>query len=49
MNYQLVKSLNPFKSVILTNYDLMKAHGGELKVKSEVGIGSEFIIQFPLT
>lgn len=30
------------------SYDIIKAHGGELKVESEVGKGSEFIIQLPL-
>jgi signal transduction histidine kinase len=28
-------------------YDIIKAHGGELKVKAEEGIGTEFIIQLP--
>ncbi len=27
-----VKSINPIKSVIQTNYDFIKAHGGEIKV-----------------
>jgi signal transduction histidine kinase len=30
------------------SYDIVKAHGGELKVESKVGEGSEFIIQLPL-
>jgi hypothetical protein len=34
MNSPSVKSLNPFESVIQTNYDIMKAHGGELRVES---------------
>ena len=29
-------------------YDIVKAHGGELKVKTEEGEGSEFIIQLPV-
>jgi len=29
------------------SYDIVKAHGGELKVKTKVGEGSEFIIQLP--
>jgi two-component system, NtrC family, sensor kinase len=30
-------------------YDIIKAHGGELNVKTDVGNGSEFIIQLPTT
>jgi two-component system NtrC family sensor kinase len=29
-------------------YDILKAHGGELKVETKEGVGSEFIIQLPL-
>ncbi len=29
------------------SYDIIKAHGGELKVETEEGEGSEFIIQIP--
>jgi len=29
-------------------YDIVKAHGGELKVKTKEGEGSEFIIQLPV-
>ena len=29
-------------------YDIVKAHGGELKVETEEGEGSEFIIQLPI-
>ncbi len=39
-----VKSINPFKSVIQTSYDIIKAHGGEIKVETKEGEGSEFII-----
>ena len=42
-----VKSINPFKSVILIIYDIIKAHGGELKVETKEGEGAEFIIVFP--
>ena len=55
MSYQSVKSLNPFKSlptgqagVILTNYDIVKAHGGQLKVESKAGEESEFVIYLTL-
>jgi two-component system NtrC family sensor kinase len=30
------------------SYDIVKAHGGELKVETIDGKGSEFIIQLPL-
>ena len=29
------------------SYDIVKAHGGELTVKTEEGIGSTFIIHLP--
>jgi len=31
------------------SYDIVKAHGGELRVKSTEHVGSTFIIQIPLT
>ena len=43
-----VQSINPFKSVIQTNYDIVKAHGGELKVETKEGEGSTFIISIPV-
>ena len=43
-----VKSINPIKSVIQTNYDIIKAHGGEIKVRTKEGEGSELIIQLPI-
>ncbi len=30
------------------SYDIVKTHGGELKVETEEGVGSEFIIQLPV-
>ncbi len=44
-----VKSINQCKSVIQTSYDIIKAHGGEIKVETNEGAGSKFIIQFPTT
>ncbi len=29
-------------------YDIVKAHGGEIKVESKEGAGTEFIIQLPI-
>jgi hypothetical protein len=37
---------NPFKSVIQTNYDIVKTHGGEIEL--EIGMENEFIIQLPI-
>jgi signal transduction histidine kinase len=34
--------------VIQTSYDIVKAHGGEIKVEMKEGDGSEFIVQLPL-
>jgi signal transduction histidine kinase len=34
--------------VIQTGYDIVKAHGGELKVQTKDGVGTEFIIQLPI-
>ena len=48
MKTESVKSINPFKSVIQTSYDIVKTHGGELKVETKEGEGSEFIIQLPV-
>lgn len=42
-----VKSKKQCKSVIQTSYDIVKAHGGEIKVESMEGDGSEFIILLP--
>ena len=32
-----VQSINPFKSVIQTIYDIVKAHGGELTMETKKG------------
>ncbi len=44
-----VKSLNPYKSMIQTKNDIVKAHGGEISVENEEGGGTTFIIQLPTT
>ena len=33
--------------MVHTIYDIIKAHGGEIKVETKVEEGSEFIIQLP--
>ena len=43
-----VKSINLCQSVIQTIYDIVKAHGGELKVETKEGDGSEFVIVLPI-
>jgi len=44
-----VKSINPFKSVIQTKHGItIKAHGGELKIKTKEGEGAQFIIYLPV-
>jgi len=30
------------------SYDIVKAHGGEIKVESKEGEGSEFVIMLPI-
>ena len=35
--------------VIQTNYDIVKAHGGELKVESVENQGTEFIVEIPIS
>jgi|GEM_PF-1588129 len=46
-NQKSVKSIHPCKSVIQRSNDIIKADGGELKLETEQGKGSEFIIQLP--
>jgi hypothetical protein len=50
-----VKSINPFKSVIQTCYDIVKARGGAMsvrtpseKLETKEGEGSDFVITLPL-
>jgi light-regulated signal transduction histidine kinase (bacteriophytochrome) len=42
-----VKSINPCISVIQTGYDIVKAHGGEIKIESAQGHGTTFSILLP--
>ncbi len=34
--------------MVQTSYDIVKAHGGELKVETKEGEGTTFIIQLPV-
>jgi K+-sensing histidine kinase KdpD len=43
-----VQSINQCKSVVQTIYDIVKAHGGELKVETKENEGSSFIISLPV-
>jgi signal transduction histidine kinase len=47
MKIKSVQSVHLCKSVIQTIYDIVKAHGGELKVETKEGEGTTFIIQLP--
>ena len=42
MTKNSVQSSNLCKSVIQTNYDILKAHGGILEVQSQEGEGTTF-------
>ena len=50
MTKKSVKSRNQCKSVIQTflSYDIVKAHGGELKVESKESEGTQFVINLPV-
>ena len=39
-----VKSINQCESVVQTIHDIVKAHGGEIKVETKVGEGTMFTI-----
>ena len=43
-----VQSINQCKSVVQTIYDIVKAHGGEFKLKTKESDGSEFTIILPI-
>ena len=46
--WKSVKSINPYPSVIQTIYDIIKTHGGEIKVETKEGEGAELIIELTL-
>jgi len=48
MKMKSVQSFHPCKSVIQTIYDIVKVHGGKLKVETREGEGSEFSMQLPV-
>ncbi len=37
-----------YNIMVQTIYDIIKAHGGELKVETKEGEGAAFIIQLPI-
>jgi light-regulated signal transduction histidine kinase (bacteriophytochrome) len=43
-----VESIHRCESVIQTSYDIVKAHGGELRMETKEGEGSAFVIQLPV-
>ncbi len=47
-NIKSVQSIHPCPSVIQISYDIVKAHGGELKVETKESEGSKFVIQIPV-
>jgi signal transduction histidine kinase len=47
MKSKSVQSCNLCKSVIQTFYDIVKAHGGAIKVISREGKGSNFLLTLP--
>ena len=51
MKSESVKSINPFKSVIQMSYDIVKAHGGEIKKGNPKPgqVGTTFVITLPLS
>jgi K+-sensing histidine kinase KdpD len=47
-NQKSVQSVHLCKSVIETSYDIIKAHGGEIKVEIKEGQGTNFILNIPI-
>jgi len=52
LNTELFNTIKPSGSDmglgLSLSYDIVKAHGGEIKVASKEGEGAEFIIQLPI-
>ena len=42
------QSIHPCTSVIQTMYDILKAHGGEIKAESKENEGTAFLIHLPV-
>ncbi len=49
MRSKSVKSKNQWKSVIPTVFDIVKAHDGESKVGTKIGIDTTFMPILPVT
>ena len=43
-----VTSHNQYKSAVQTSYDIVKAHGGEIKVETKNSEGTYFTIHLPI-
>ena len=48
MKTKSVQSIHPCQSVIQTTYDIVKAHGGEIKVETKENEGTAFFLELPL-
>ena len=49
MRMKSVESINPFKSVIQTIYDIItKEHGGSIALGGQEEKGAEYVIKLPL-
>ena len=46
--WKSVQSINPCPSVIQTSYDIVEAHGGEIKVETKENEETAFIINLPI-
>ncbi len=43
-----INQINPINHGSDNSYDIIKAHGGEIKVETKEGEGAEFVIQLPM-
>ena len=43
-----INPINPINHSSDNSYDIIKSHGGEIKVETKKGMGAEFIISLPI-